>query len=57
VGLYIRSGLGFKVIARSSESGVEFFFAVIKLRNRVVFVAIIYYTGHLAQVLFIIRST
>jgi hypothetical protein len=25
VALYIRSGLGFKVIARSSESGVEFF--------------------------------
>jgi hypothetical protein len=42
VGLYIRSGLGFKVIAKSSESsGVEFLFVEIKLRNRVVLVATI----------------
>jgi hypothetical protein len=42
VGLYIRSGLGFKLIARSSESGVEFLFVEVKLRNRVVLVATIY---------------
>jgi hypothetical protein len=42
VGLYIKSGLGFKVIARSSESGVEFLFVEVKLRNRVVLVATIY---------------
>jgi hypothetical protein len=42
LGLYIRSGIGFKVIARSSESGVEFLFVDIKLRNRVVLVATIY---------------
>jgi hypothetical protein len=42
VGLYIRSGLGFMVIARSSESGVEFLFVEIKMRNRVVLVAKIY---------------
>jgi hypothetical protein len=42
VGLYIRSELGFKVIARSSESGVEFLFVEIKLRNRVNLVATVY---------------
>jgi hypothetical protein len=41
VGFYMRYGLGFKVIARSSESGVELFVEV-KLRNRVVLVATIY---------------
>jgi hypothetical protein len=43
VGSYIRSGLGFKVIARSSESFVEFLFIEIKPRlRRMVFVATIY---------------
>jgi hypothetical protein len=42
VGLYIRGGLGFKVIASSSECGAEFLFVEIKLRNRVVLMATIY---------------
>jgi hypothetical protein len=42
VGLYIRSGFGFKVIAKSSDSGVEFLFVEIKLRNRVLLVVTMY---------------
>jgi hypothetical protein len=42
VGLYIKNGLGFKAIARSSESDVEFLFVEIGLRNQVVLGTTIY---------------
>jgi hypothetical protein len=42
------------VIAKSSESGVEFLFVEIKLRNRFLWPQ---YTGHPTRVLYIIRST